>query len=191
MGNLCDEFLDNSKKETLIYTLLEIIRQDEQIDFLFYGNRFIHKSELYGTNFHQKHICAEALLLGLLYHVHKQPYEVNTENCHLLDMPERISFQIKFLGNQDSSIFWLNPDEFQKIFCQMFETEHEPHPEKNIAENSSLVTHKFQQQKGLYPLELRTETGEILETPLKITDNNISSTKDRSIENDVAKFPEN
>lgn len=173
MGNLCDEFLDDSKKETLIYTLLEIIRQDEQIDFLFYGNRFIQKSELYGTNFHQKHICAEALLLGVLYHVHKQPCEANTENCHLLHMPERLPFQIKFLGNQDSSIFWLNPDEFQKIFCQMFETEHEPHPEKNIAENSSLVTHKFQKLKELYPLELRTETGEILETPLKITDNNI------------------
>ena len=174
MGNLCDEILDNSKKSSLIYTLLEIIRQDEQMDILFYGNQFIHKSELFGTYFHQKDVCAEALLLGLLYHVHKQPYEFNAKNYHLLPVPKKLSFEIRFLGNQDSDMFWLNSDEFHKMFFQMFEQEHEPNLEKNIAENSGLayVQHSLRNLEKLYPLELRTETGKILESPLKITNKN-------------------
>lgn len=95
MTKFCNMILDENKIEQLAYTLLEIIRQDDSITGILYGSEFISKDKLFGSYAHPKRICIEALLLGSLYHVHKNPAE--SENIGLLDLPEKSAFHfIKF-----------------------------------------------------------------------------------------------
>ncbi len=86
----CSLVLDENKIEQLVYTLLEIIRQDSSISTILYGPDYISKEKLLGSYAHPKRICVEALLLGLLYHVHKNP--ADSESIELLDIPEKLTF---------------------------------------------------------------------------------------------------
>ncbi len=63
MESVCDEIIDCSKLDSLVYTLLEIIRQDSSIKKILYGSEFISKDKLFGSHAHPKRICLEALLL--------------------------------------------------------------------------------------------------------------------------------
>ncbi len=92
MRKFCDEVIDVEKLDFLLYTLLEIIRQDESITKILYGSEFISKDKLFGSYAHPKRICIEALLLGTLYHVHKNLAE--SENIELLNFLEKSSFHI-------------------------------------------------------------------------------------------------
>ena len=97
---LCDKALDDSKIPQLVYTLLEVLQQDETEEIL-YGGEFILKNKLYGSSGHPKQICFEALLLGILYHVHK--YAKTGACIHLLELPDRLKFRtVRFTG--DSSL---------------------------------------------------------------------------------------
>ena len=73
MAAACNEIIDAEKLDSLVYTLLEIIRQDSNIVQILYGYDFVPKGKLLGSYAHPKRICIEALLVGLLYHVHKNP----------------------------------------------------------------------------------------------------------------------
>ena len=87
----CSLVLDENKIEQLVYTLLEIIRQDSSISTILYGFDYIPKEMLLSSYAHPKRICVEALLLGILYHVHKNPAE--SESIGLLDIPEKLTFR--------------------------------------------------------------------------------------------------
>ena len=91
MKRLCDKALDESKIQPLIYTLLEMLRQDET-ETILYGGKIIPKSELFGSYSHPKNICLEALLLGVLYQVHKYPK--TGSRIQLSELPDRIKFRV-------------------------------------------------------------------------------------------------
>jgi len=94
-----DTVLDKTKLDSLVYTLLEIIRQDTTIDTIMYGNSLVSKEQLFGNNAHPKKICVEALLLGLLYHVHIKPDIAICVN--LIEAPEKRYFQIvQYIDNE-------------------------------------------------------------------------------------------
>lgn len=63
MSNVCDEILDPSKVNSLVYTLLEIIRHDSCINKIFYDGEWVDKQDFFGSFAHPKRICVEALLL--------------------------------------------------------------------------------------------------------------------------------
>ena len=92
MTEFCNKILSENKIDQLAYTLLEIIRQDVSITEILYGSEFISKDKFFGSSAHPKRICLEALLLGLLYHVHKNPAE--SENIELLNLPEKLAFHV-------------------------------------------------------------------------------------------------
>ncbi len=100
MTKFCNIVLDENKIEQLVYTLLEIIRQDSSIKEILYGSEFIPKEKLFGSYAHPKRICLEALLLGLLYHVHKNPAE--SENIELLNAPDRLKFHLVRFSDEKS-----------------------------------------------------------------------------------------
>ncbi len=104
MRRFIDTVIDKEKLDLLVYTLLEIIRQDMSITTILYGDKFIQKERLFGSFAHRKKICAESLLLGLLYHVHKNPD--TAEYVELLEVPEKRSFKvIRYCGESS-----LKPD---------------------------------------------------------------------------------
>lgn len=93
MKRFCEEVLDKNKMDALIYNLLEIIETDSSIKTLIYGDKIIDRSVLFGTPIHPKQVCVEALLLALLYHVHRYPSIENADSISLTDIPEQIYFK--------------------------------------------------------------------------------------------------
>lgn len=88
----CDKILDKDKIDSLVYSLLEILRNDDSIDSVLYNARFIPKQELFGSYAHPKRICIEAFLPGLFYHTHKYPGEC--ERIELLNIPKNLTFHV-------------------------------------------------------------------------------------------------
>ncbi len=99
MRSFCDEVINVEKLDSLVYTLLKILRQDSSIGNILYGSEFIAKEKLFGSYANPKRICIESLLLGLLYHVHKNPAE--TEKIELLDIPARRNIQTVRFGDEN------------------------------------------------------------------------------------------
>lgn len=133
MTKFCDMVLDENKIKQLIYTLLEILHQDDTVSEILYGSEFIPKEKLFGSYAHPRKICVEALLLGLLYHVHKNPVE--SENIGLLNIPDRLKFHVVRYSDEKS----LDPEMPIKLV-------------KNIHENAK--RQKSAEMK--YSLELRS-----------------------------------
>lgn len=102
MKHFCEEVLDNKKVDMLIYNLLEIIKTDSSIKTLIYGDKIIDKTVLHGSSIHPKQVCIEALLLAILYHVHKYPSIENADNISLTDIPERIYFKSVHFEDKNS-----------------------------------------------------------------------------------------
>lgn len=121
-SDFIDNVIDREKLDCLVYTLLEILRQDTSITTIRYGSEFIPKERLFGTFAHPKKICAEALLLGILYHVHKNP---DTAECvELLEVPEKRSFKvIRYCGESS-----LNPDMPVNLIENIHETASRQNP---------------------------------------------------------------
>lgn len=94
MKNFCNDILDTEKIDSLVYTLLEIIRKDYTFDSVIYGGNIISKQSFFGTITTPKQVCVEALLLGLLYHVHKNQSEENAGNLELKNPPEIMKYCI-------------------------------------------------------------------------------------------------
>ncbi len=100
MSDFIDAVIDKEKLVPLVYTFLEILRQDTSITMILYGHKFIPKERLFGSFAHPNKICAESLLLGLLYHVHKNPD--TAEYVELLEVPEKRSFKVIRYSNESS-----------------------------------------------------------------------------------------
>ena len=97
---MCNEIIDREKLDFLVYTLLKIIRLDDSIGRIFYGSEFVPKEKLFGSYANPKRICVEALLLGLLYHVHKNP--ADTPKTELLEVPARRTFRAVRFDDENS-----------------------------------------------------------------------------------------
>ena len=102
MRKFCNLALDENKLEQLAYTLLEILRQDGSISCILYGSDLIEKKDLFGSYAHPKKICIEALMTGLLYHVHKNPAE--SISIGVLETPDKLSFSVTRYANKSSLI---------------------------------------------------------------------------------------
>ena len=100
MRNFCNLALDENKIEQLAYTLLEILRQDGSISCILYGSDLIAKKDLFGSYAHPKKICIEALMTGLLYHVHKNPAE--SISIGSLEIPDKLSFSVTRYADEGS-----------------------------------------------------------------------------------------
>ncbi len=102
MKAACNEIIDISKMDSLVYTLLEIICQDDGIRDVLYGSSYIPKEQLFGNSAHRKQICFEALLIGLIYHTHKNPVEENTQDICLMKLPKNRAFRVVRFSDDSS-----------------------------------------------------------------------------------------
>lgn len=114
MGAFCEEILDKEKAPVFVKTVLELIRQDDTIKFIFYGNQFISKKNLFGIPAHPKKICMEAFLLGVVYQTLKKFSPASVGELTLLDS-EISDFHLIFLGNKESPVFWDDCEELKNL----------------------------------------------------------------------------
>lgn len=115
MKSACDEIIDFDKLDSLVYNLLRIINLDNSIYTIFYGYGFITKEKFIGSYANPKRICIEALLLGVLYYVHKNPAEA--EKTELFKVPARRTFKAVRFGDEKSLDFEL-PIELIENICE-------------------------------------------------------------------------
>ena len=67
-----DTIIAPEKSESLVFTLLELLRRDSKIEWVLYGTRYIRREMLLGDAAHRKQICASTLFFGLLYQLHSR-----------------------------------------------------------------------------------------------------------------------
>lgn len=87
-----DEIIEDTKTDSLIYTLLEILKNDDDTEEILYGNSCIPKDNFIGSAVHRKRICPEVFITGCLYHAHKQ-YGISS-NIKLISVPETKPFRL-------------------------------------------------------------------------------------------------
>lgn len=135
MGDFCDQILDKTKADSFVYTLLELINRDDDISTIYYGNHFIPKSELTGDYAHPKNLCVEALLLGVLYHVLKNPAQADTAGFQLLSLPDRLKFYVTWLGNRNNANLWDDGSNYTRLKA-LFDTTNNRDLRLALSENS-------------------------------------------------------
>ena len=143
MSSFCSEILNQEKIPVLINTLMELLRKDDKIQYILYGFQFIHKNNLYSTPAHPKKICAEALLLGLLYQTLKDFIPTDTGIVQLSDS-ESESVRVICLGNKKSQIFWGENSELTEIL----------NPELKISIKENLQVRPVPESDSCYPIEI-------------------------------------
>lgn len=134
MRQFIDKVIDDEKLSQLIFTLLEAVKHDENVDKLRYGNRIISKSEILGTFARPKKICAEAFLLGLLIYTHQNTDTFTSEN--LLEIGERTVFRV-----------------CRYVDASSLDTAIETSIEKNLSVNSELDRKSKIIRINKYPIE--------------------------------------
>ena len=134
MRQFIDKVIDDEKLSQLIFTLLEAVKHDENVDKLRYGNRIISKSEILGTFARPTKICAEAFLLGLLIYTHKNTDTFTSEK--LLEIGERTTFRV-----------------CRYIDSSSLDTTIETSIEKNLSVNSELDRKSKIIRINKYPIE--------------------------------------
>lgn len=88
MEDFCNDILDSKKLNSLKYTLLEIMRNDDTFESVIYGENIVSKQDFFDVITEPERVSIGALLIGLLYYVHKNPSEENTDNLHLKNLPK-------------------------------------------------------------------------------------------------------
>ena len=144
MNSFCEEVLEQEKIPFLVSTLLELLKNDKSINYIFYGNEFILKDRLFGTVSHPKKICAEALLLGLLYQTIKKFTPADAGAVQLSDFVNPF-VKIIGLGNRESPVFWDN--------CTILKELLNPDFQPSLKE--SLQVKAIPETDSNYPLEVR------------------------------------
>lgn len=134
MHRFINKVIDDEKLSQLIFTLLEAVKQDENVDKLRYGNRIISKSEILGTFARPKKICAEAFLLGLLIYTHKNTDTFTSEK--LLEIGKRTVFRV-----------------CRYVDASSLDTTIETSIEKNLSVNSKLDRKSKIIRINKYPIE--------------------------------------
>ena len=141
LRTVLDSFIDEQKTESLVFTLLELLKNDRNVDKIVYGSGYIRKEKMFGSSAHQKRICVEALLLGMLYLCHKTA-DISPKTELLEYVGKRTFFTVRF---SDSTSFDLE----YKV---------------DVIENMFAAAKRQQQKKLRYPLELCVDgevTGEL------------------------------
>lgn len=155
MQQCCEELLDPEKTESLIYTILEILRADAAFADVLYGAQYIPKEMLFGTPAHPKKICPAALLLGLLYQVHQNPYMCEC-TVTLMKAPYLLQFHLVNLSGSyrdrtDALTALLNPNAPVSL-------------ELSICKTAAKMN--FSVDSGeIYPLDLRDQNGNKADIP--------------------------
>lgn len=114
MGKFCAEVLEQKETPALVNTLLNLVRQDDSIHYIFYANELISKNNFFGTAAHRKKICIEAFLLGILYQTIKNFSPADAGEFHLLHTEQRY-FDVLFLGDIRNSVFRDDCEELKKM----------------------------------------------------------------------------
>ena len=154
MGEFCEQVLDKEKIPAFMNTLLMLMKQDDNIQAIFYGGQFISKNSLSGTAEHPKKVCLEALLLGLLYQTLKKFAPGDAERTQLFDS-EKLSFQIIQLGTKENPVFWGDCEELKKIL----------NPKIQISVKENLEIHQEAEKGFCYPLRILCRKKERLFQP--------------------------
>lgn len=155
MQQCCEELLDPEKTESLIYTILEILRTDAAFSDILYGAQYIPKEMLFGTPAHPKKICPAALLLGLLYQAHQNPYICEC-TVTLMKAPYLLQFHLVNLSGSyrdrtEALTALLDPDapvSLEHSICKTAE-------KMKISADSTEI----------YPLDLREQNGNKADIP--------------------------
>lgn len=95
MHQCCEELLDPEKQESLVYTILELLRTDPAVTDILYGAKYLQKETLFGSPAHPKKICLAALLLGLLYQTHQKPNECG-DSVARMKVPHLLQFHLAY-----------------------------------------------------------------------------------------------
>ncbi len=160
MAEVCAQVLNGTKIEPLVYTLLEILRQDDGIQHIPYGCGFLPKSALFGTFAHQKKICPEALLLGLFYLTHKDFSQEYSENSEILSLPEKLPFHVvRYEKRQFSTMDHGDLENFLHPEFPLSLTENLHENAKRPYAVTEVRTADFSEMERLYPLEFRNSDG--------------------------------
>ena len=155
MQQCCEELLDPEKTESLIYTILEILRIDAAFSDILYGAQYIPKEMLFGTPAHPKKICPAALLLGLLYQAHQNPYICEC-TVTLMKAPNLLQFHLVNLSGSyrdrtDALTALLNPNAPVSLELSICKTA----AKMKISADSTEI----------YPLDLRDQNGSKADIP--------------------------
>ena len=155
MQQCCEELLDPEKTESLIYTILEILRTDAAFSDILYGARYIPKEMLFGTPAHPKKICSAALLLGLLYQVHQNP-DIGECNIALMKTPYLLQIHLviplgSYRDRTEALIALLDPNAPVSLEQSICKTASKMNIPVDIVE--------------IYPLDLREQNGNKADIP--------------------------
>lgn len=149
MHQCCLNLLDPEKTESLIFTILEIMRADSALSDILYGAQYIPKTMLFGTPAHQKKICPAALLLGLLYQTHQSPVACG-DTVALMKSSHLLQFHLVYPSDSyrdrtEALRELLNPDAPVTL-------------EQSISATASKLKNTID-NKEIYPLDLRDKNG--------------------------------
>lgn len=155
MQQCCEELLDPEKTESLIYTILEILRTDAAFSDILYGAQYIPKEMLFGTPAHPKKICPAALMLGLLYQVHQNPYICEC-TVTLMKAPYLLQFHLvnpsgSYRDRTEALTALLDPDAPVSLEQSICKTASKMNIPVDIGE--------------IYPLDLRDQNGNKADIP--------------------------
>ncbi len=148
-GKFCEEILDKTKISAFIGTLLNLLKEDDSIQSVFYGWQFLAKNSLISDT--PKKICLEALLLGLLYHTLKKFTPANAGDIQMHDF-EYGNFQVIQLGTAENPVFWGDCEEL-KILLQ---------PEISVSVEENLKVNSVLKNDFCYPIEIKYQNKIIL-----------------------------
>lgn len=93
MSSVCETIFEPKLTESFVYSVLQAIRQDTEMQSVLYGRQYIAKEMLSGSPAHPVRISLPALLLGLLYQLHNGSPEESEETA-LLPLPNTRLFRL-------------------------------------------------------------------------------------------------
>ena len=148
-GKFCSEILDKEKIPAFVHTMLELLKEDDAVQNIFYGGQFLPKASLISDS--PKKICLEALLLGVLYHTLKKFTPADAGELKLM-YPEKIKFRLIQLGTTENPVFWGECDELKQLL----------RPELTVSVKENLEMKNIPETDFCYPLEIQYQNKIIL-----------------------------
>lgn len=154
MHRCCQEIIAPEKAESLAYTLIGILRADTAFSDILYGERYLPKSALFGSPAHPRKLCLPALLLGLLYQLHRSAITAETP-VQLMQEPPLLHFHLvnpagSYRNRTNALRDLLNPEAPVTLRQSLSDTA----AKLNITEN-----------KDCFPVELRSKSGQFISFP--------------------------
>lgn len=146
MSDFCNAVLDPIKIPALVNTVLTMMQTDESLQAVFFNCRMIPKDDFIGSTVRPKHICVEALLLGLWYHVHLTKALDNAKGLTLLEPTECPLFSAFLIGDKTTDM-----TKQSRTFLEQLLQLDQP---VSLTEQLRELKPEIVQSDVLYPLEL-------------------------------------